>query len=273
MRAAEIRTSTKQKEYDEAKSLLERQQQAAKDGNAADVQGAKDALAQRRTAVVAAFEEEKKIRRQQFALDTATQLSSLATAAASTFKAFNGPLLPVGIGLVALMFASFAIAKSKALQAINQDKPKLRKGKFVEGPTHEGGGVPHTSVDGRTYEVEGKEAIIGTDQSKEHEPFLRAMIGGKFKGVNLNALVKEVGRQAPSPLSDAAPRAAAQQRRYERAKQQHQYSAMVTAYRQETTRVVDAINEKPVVYPWKDGYKKAVTKGKHTEIEVRQPGK
>ncbi len=62
----------------------------------------------------AALKKEQDAVKAQRIMDNITQVSSLITAAAKTLKAFWGPQLPIGIALVAAMFAAFAAAKAKA---------------------------------------------------------------------------------------------------------------------------------------------------------------
>jgi len=100
---------------------------------------------------IALKKEEEAIKRQR-QLDTITQISSLITASAQTFRAFPGPLLPIAIAVVAAMFAAFAATKAKAVSAT-----KLASGGsgtdtgIVKGRSHAYGGehfLNHVEVEG-----------------------------------------------------------------------------------------------------------------------------
>jgi len=96
-------------------------------------------------------------------LETVTQTVSLITAAAETFKAFPGPLLPIAIVTVAAMFAAFAAAKLKAAAAA-----KLAEGGagtetgMITGRSHAQGGerfLDHVEVErGEMWGVLSKRA-------------------------------------------------------------------------------------------------------------------
>ena len=257
LKAAEVRTGLRQSEYDDAKSFFEKQQELAKAGETNELAAAKTQLAQRKAALLESFREEQKIKRQQLALDSVTQLSGLITSSVNIFKALS-PLGPFGvaaaIGTIALMFGSFAIAKQRALQAINQDQPKLRQGKRITGRPHSQGGETHVGIDGKRYEVEDREWVIGTEPSREHDKFLGDLNRGKFKGVNLNQLILQAGKPAPSPLAIAAPVMATMQRRHVKAKEQAQYGAMIKAYEKAADRTIKAIKEKPLLASIPGGY-------------------
>jgi hypothetical protein len=96
-------------------------------------------------------------------LETVTQTVSLISAAAETFKAFPGPLLPIAIATVAAMFAAFATAKLKASSAA-----KLAEGGagtetgMITGRSHAQGGerfLDHVEVErGEMWGVLSKRA-------------------------------------------------------------------------------------------------------------------
>lgn len=106
------------------------------------------------------------VKKAQMAVDTAVQLVNLITAATETYKAFAAiPFvgIPLAIAAIGAMFGSFAFAKVKAFQSIN-DGQKFRDGGWIEGNSHEAGGIKYFSPDGNSIELEGGE-FVGSKKS------------------------------------------------------------------------------------------------------------
>lgn len=140
---------------------------------------------------------QKKAARQQLIVDLATQVSSLATAAAKVFAAESGKGLVgviLAISAVATLFAAFAKAKSSAKKAAAV--PKLRKGRRLDGAKHEQDGIdiimrnPATGQKRVAYEAEDREWLIGTKPSIEHDDHLAKVNAGVYSGSDIDALIQ-----------------------------------------------------------------------------------
>jgi len=107
------------------------------------------------------------------------QAANIATAASNTLKTFNGPLLPVGIALVAAMIGAFIASKARALQAT-----KFRKGGqgyvdgrgIIVGNSHESGGVHFEGEGGEFMGTDGKRfGIVNKRMTAKHFDLLQAI--------------------------------------------------------------------------------------------------
>ena len=254
---AEAATKAAEDKVKAAEDALEKEQDLAKEGFANNTDIRKRELDEAKKARDIALKEEERAKKQQIALDSAVQLSSLVTAAANIFKGFSTiPILGqvLAVVSVAAMFASFAAAKANALKAASA--PKLRKGMRFDGPTHDAGNEDMAFDGRRVYAVEKDEWLIGTEHSREHNAFLSRLNKGEFKGINLlDAVGRAKGDHDKNPLSESAPRIRRMEERLAEAKEQSHYKALVTAYERGADRITAAINEKPVVAPWKQGFK------------------
>lgn len=117
-----------------------------------------------------AIEDQKRLQRTQLIVDTATQASSMITAASKVYSGFAGiPIVGVGLGIaaVALMLGAFAAAKIKAFQLVNQQTPQFKKGGRHTGRLHSEGG--------EIVEVERDEWTINRRSSIEHDELLEAI--------------------------------------------------------------------------------------------------
>jgi tape measure domain-containing protein len=242
--------------------VISREAELAKEGVANDLATEKAKLAELKKQRDAAAKEEAKARRAQILLDSVQQLSSLITASANIFKSLSelpfGLGVPVAIGLIGVMFGAFIAAKAKALSAASA--PKLRKGGRLQGPTHEAGGVPIHDHDGNVMAIgEGKEWVIATSQSIEHDRFLARLNKGEFKGVNLDAITSDKKRL--NPASEAVPRIREIERQKAEVGEAQHWQAMKAAYSEGAEKIVKAIDGKPTVYPWKNGYIKETKRG------------
>ena len=218
------------------------------------------------------LELQRKAARQQLLVDSAQQISSLATGAANVLKAeSNKGLLGVlfAIGAIATLFAVFAKAKATAAKA--SEIPKFRKGTKLQGPPHEHGGLAISDSAGRTVgEAEGGEWLIGSQPSREHDAFLKRLNAGQYRGVDLVAVASKATYN--TPLTGIEGRTQEMQRLRADAEQSQHFEALVKAYEKGASKIVRAIEEKPIPMPWKDGYRLERTKGNVTTIETVTPG-
>lgn len=270
VKEAEAATQAAERKVQAAEDALQREQELAAQGLANDSDLRKKQLEEAKKQREAALKEEAKARRSQILLDSIGQLSSLATASANIFKALS-PIpfagIPLAIATIGLMFGAFAKAKADALKAASV--PKFRKGTKLEGRSHEAGGLAISDEHGNIVgEAEGDEWLIGTKPSREHNQFLKRLNQGEFEGVNLDRVFRP---SASNPITEAAPRIARiEQQRREMEQGQHM-AALAAAYERTAERIVGAIQDKPDILPWKQGYKERRRKGNITTTKIVQP--
>ena len=147
----------------EMQRALEAEMELMKAGYASNVDAKRKELEELQKQREKALKQEEAAIKAKRKLETVTQTVSLITAAAETFKAFPGPLLPIAIATVAAMFAAFAAAKLKASAAA-----KLAEGGtgtetgMITGRSHAQGGerfLDHVEVErGETWGVLSKRA-------------------------------------------------------------------------------------------------------------------
>lgn len=270
--AAEAAVDAIDRQIEKQEEAINREAELAKQGLANDLSTEKERLAELKKQREAAAKEEAKARRAQIALDTVQQAVSLVTASANIFKSLSGlgPFgIPLAIGLIAAMFGAFVAARSRALKAA--EPPKFRKGVKLSGPSHEHGGIDMIDQRGEVIgEAEGDEWLIGTGPSREHDPFLKRLNSGEFKGVDLDGMIPRRGR-----YDNRAGEAVERIREIERTKsdlsEARHWAALKDAYGQGAERIVKAIEEKPEVMPWKGGYKRVKKKGNLTQTETVIP--
>ena len=147
----------------ETQRALEAEMQLMQAGYANNVDAKRKELEELKKQREKALKDEEKAIKAKRQLETVTQTISMITAAAETFKAFPGPLLPIAIATVAAMFAAFAVAKVKAAAAT-----KLAEGGagtetgIIKGRSHREGGerfLDHVEVErGEMWGVLSKRA-------------------------------------------------------------------------------------------------------------------
>lgn len=147
----------------ETQRALEAEMELMKAGFASNVDAKRKELEELQKQREAALKKEEAAIKAKRQLETVTQTVSLISAAAETFKAFPGPLLPIAIATVAAMFAAFAAAKLKAAAAA-----KLAEGGtgtetgMITGRSHAQGGerfLDHVEVErGEMWGVLSKRA-------------------------------------------------------------------------------------------------------------------
>jgi hypothetical protein len=130
----------------EAEDELKTEEELQKNGYANNVDGKKQEIAELKIEKEKALEEEKKLKKEQIALDAATQVSSLITATSGIFASYSklgviGSIL--AIAAIAAMWGTFAAAKVKAVQAVNTKAEKGLSGDstgIISGNRHAQGG-------------------------------------------------------------------------------------------------------------------------------------
>ena len=176
--AADSNVETAQKELETELALADL-------GFASDVDRAKTKLDAEKAAQNAALENQKRVARQQLAIDTAQQVSSIVSASARIF-AEGAKFFPVGIALslagIATLFATMASVRSRA-RAINAGQ--FRKGGegyvdgdgIVRGPSHEGGGVKIAEVEGEEFFTSDGDrfAVVNRKMTAKHFALLSAV--------------------------------------------------------------------------------------------------
>lgn len=127
-------------------------------------------LADLKAARERAIEDQKRLQRTQLIIDTATQASSMITAASKVYAGFAGiPIAGPALGAVAVgtMLAAFAFAKIKAFQLVNSNVPQFKDGGRHKGKLHSEGG--------EFVEVERDEWTINRRSSMKHDKLLEAI--------------------------------------------------------------------------------------------------
>lgn len=168
--AAAEATEAAQQEYEKEKALLEA-------GYANNVETTWAEYQEKKKAQELAEREAKEAAQMQQDLDTATQLSSMITAAANIWKSFTA--LPKGIGIplaiagIGTMFGSFIAAKTKAAQAV----------KYGQGTAQ--------LIDYGGSHSSGNDVPLGYDRYGREERIER----GEIKGVINKRGVRKYGAQ------------------------------------------------------------------------------
>jgi len=121
------------------------------------------------------LEEEKRLSKQQIAIDAAVQASAILTANANLFAkgALKGlPGIAAAIAAGAAMVALFFSTKAR-MKAAQSDVPTFRQGGILEGPSHEMGGVPVLNRKGqKVAEAEGGEYFVNRVSTRKYRDIL-----------------------------------------------------------------------------------------------------
>lgn len=144
-----------------------------------------------------ALQDQRRLQRTQLIVDTASQASSMITAASKVYAGFAGiPIVGVGLGIaaVALMLGAFAAAKIKAFQLVNQQPQQFEFGGRKRGRRHSEGG--------EIVEVEDGEWIINRNSSEEYNDLLNAINQNDKAGI-LDHLLKDLLDGTGVTMSDA----------------------------------------------------------------------
>lgn len=252
---------------------VDTERELRKQGLASNLEDAKRALDAERAVLAAAQEKalaiERKAANQQLILNSILQASGLAVAASKVINAnagipIAGPV--IAAAGIALIFSILAQAKANATRF--SQVPKLRKGARLEGATHEGGGIPLIS-DGKFYEAERGEWLIGTAHSKEHDNFLQRLNDGKYKNMNLLALAEQARENRVGAVITNIYRT---EKKLEALTKRQEIELMRQAYEQAankaTDRVIEYWQSRPIDTPFKNGIRRERVIGKKKVVEI-----
>lgn len=192
--AADKKRQLADAEVERTQNVLQAELEARNKGYANEVDTARKELETAKKNQQKAIEQQKRAQKAQIALDTAAQASSLITAAAGIWAQLK---FPWAIPAIAIMFASFAAAKIKAMQAVNSGSEEYGEGtvELLEGGSHQSGHDIDlgTKSDGTKRRAEGGEffAVINKRNSRRYRREIPAVIGalnnGTFAEKYLNA--------------------------------------------------------------------------------------
>ena len=185
-----------QEEVEAAQNKVDQEIEARNNGYANDVETARKELENAKQNEQKALKEKQKAQRQQQALDTLMQTSSLITASAEIWKSLSG--IPVvgyalAVAAIATMWASFAASKIKARQVAKAEDTTYGEGgmEFLDGGSHQSGNDVDlgTTPDGRRRRAEGGEAfaIINKTSTRKYRKALPAII----KSINQGTFEKK----------------------------------------------------------------------------------
>ena len=180
-----------QEEVEAAQNRLNQEIEARNNGYANDVITAQKELQLSRQKEQQALKQKQKAQRQEQALDTLTQTSSLITATANIWKSLSGiPIVgyALAIAAIATMWSSFASAKIKARQLTQTQDVEYGQGglEILQGGSHQSGNDVDlgTMPDGRRRRAEGGEAvaIINKNATRKYRNVLPDIIKSINKG-------------------------------------------------------------------------------------------
>ena len=180
-----------QEEVEAAQNRLNQEIEARNNGYANDVITAQKELQLSRQKEQQALKQKQKAQRQEQALDTLTQTSSLITASANIWKSLSGiPIVgyALAIAAIATMWSSFAAAKIKARQLTQTQDVEYGQGglEILQGGSHQSGNDVDlgTMPDGRRRRAEGGEAvaIINKNATRKYRNVLPDIIKSINKG-------------------------------------------------------------------------------------------
>lgn len=185
-----------QEETEAARDKVDKEIEARNNGYANDVETARKELENAKQNERKALKEKQKAQRQQQALDTLTQTSSLITASAEIWKSLAGIKIvgpALAMAAIATMWASFAAAKIKARQVTKAEDTTYGEGgmEFLDGGSHQSGNDVDlgTTPDGRRRRAEGGEAfaIINKTSTRKY----RKALPGIIKSINQGTFEKK----------------------------------------------------------------------------------
>jgi len=197
-----------QESIDTVEEELDRERQLYEDGYANNYEARQKDLESLKEQKKKEEEELRKAQKQKAILakaelvaDSVSQLGNMITASTNIFKwASKIPFVgvPLAIGLIATMFGAFAIAKTKAFQAIGSGQ-KFRRGLEegpleLNGPRHEekGFGLYNSKTGERVAEFEDGEDIYvaNRQQKRKYKHVLDALIADAMGRGNLDSTLE-----------------------------------------------------------------------------------
>lgn len=178
--------------------LVEEERKKAEAGKANSLQQEVAALEKLNAARDKALQKQKAIAKAQLAIDTVTQLSALATAAAQVFAAYadiKGGTI-ISAALVGVMFAAFAAARVTAAKAAESNPDGFREGGYT------GDGDPSeesTKLGNRGYKYHKKEFVANEEMTLKGRDFLEAWHKGDKEGMiyGIDKLLENTGVVLP----------------------------------------------------------------------------
>lgn len=198
--AAENKRNIADNDVEHARSVLEAEVEARKNGYANDVEGARKELEEKKKIQQKAIKEQERAKRAQMAIDTAMQVSSLITATAEIWKAYAGiPFAGTGLAIAAtaLMWGSFLASKIMAFSAVSGGTEEYGEGtvELLQGGSHQSGNDIDLGrkKDGTRRRAEGGEyfAVINKRNSRKYRDLVPEVIGalndGTFAEKYMNA--------------------------------------------------------------------------------------
>lgn len=172
LQAAEAAVQAANTEVEAAQSRVDAEIEARINGYANNVITAQKELDLARKNQRKALQEQAKAQRQQEAINALSQTSDLITATAGIWKTFPNPL--IAVPMIAIMWASFAASKIKAMQMTRQNTETYGEGtvELLHGGSHASGRDVDlgTKPDGTRRRAEGGEffAVINKRASRRY---------------------------------------------------------------------------------------------------------
>lgn len=189
--AAEAATQAAQAQVDAAQKALDAEIEARNAGYANSVETAQKELALAKKNQQEAEKERQRAQRAQLAADSITQASSLTTASANIWSSLSGiPVVGPALAVAALatMWASFAVAKIRAVQVTKQSTEQYGDGtvELLQGGSHASGHDIDlgTKSDGTRRRAEGGEffAVINKRNSRRFRGIIPDIINSLNDG-------------------------------------------------------------------------------------------
>ena len=189
--AAEAATQASQAQVDAAQKALDAEIEARNAGYANSVETAQKELAFAKKNQQEAEKERQRAQRAQLAADSITQASSLTTASANIWSSLSGiPVVGPALAIAALatMWASFAVAKIRAVQVTKQSTEQYGDGtvELLQGGSHASGHDIDlgTKPDGTRRRAEGGEffAVINKRNSRRFRGIIPDIINSLNDG-------------------------------------------------------------------------------------------
>lgn len=189
--AAEAATQASQAQVDAAQKALDAEIEARNAGYANSVETAQKELALAKKNQQEAEKERQRAQRAQLAADSITQASSLTTASANIWSSLSGiPVVGPALAVAALatMWASFAVAKIRAVQVTKQSTEQYGDGtvELLQGGSHASGHDIDlgTKPDGTRRRAEGGEffAVINKRNSRRFRGIIPDIINSLNDG-------------------------------------------------------------------------------------------
>lgn len=274
-----------QKGVDEKQKALDAELAQQKDGLANYAKIREDELKAEQARLAEAQRQkqelEKKALRQQLVSDSLSQASQLTLAAIKVTTAESGKgLLGIitALSAVALIFRIAAQARANAAKFA--PAPKFRGGGKLDGPSHEGGGIPIVIDGTRLVEAEGGEYIIRKKSTSVNEEFFSRVNKGHYDNINLLDVVER--RRADTALIRSAYNVAGSRGAFittAQANRQHSsqntvdlaIDQMRVELKTAVNQVRDEIKKRPVVKPLTEGYILEFYNGNTLERHIVKP--